>query len=1143
MGLRLGEAARLSLKNLRRRSALPILLALLVPSASIMVPLAMGASFEESLRRDIYDSLGAVDVIVRSQGVMRPGIFDALANDTELGRLTDGLAPALILPAILTGPSGGRRDTQVDVIGIDGRAAPFGAFAAGGAGRPGLPIAPGGAYLRADCARRLGASEGDSVAAVLKDAAFSLESVYTPGAPTHNATLEVSSVVDRAGVGALKLVPRGPERRTAFVNLSWLMETTGSAGINAILVSNNGDARAGFAGTGAASARLQKLLDGLVGYGEGGFAVSAENGYVKLENQNIFFGGRYADLVRASDGRVQAVSAMTSYFVNMIMGNGSHIAYSTVTAFDAAGDAPFGLFTDNGTGLFIRGELADDEMLVTAYTAERLGLRVGDEVSLNYTVYDGAFRQQVRYAAFRVKHIVDLEGKADDPGLMPPFPGIKGKSTCGDWKPPIPIDFGIMVGEDLRYWQEHGGAPKAYLSLAAGIRLWGNDLGNLTTVKALPAPGTNSTDLVRLVGDGLNASLGPEEMGVFVEKVKQDNLESVGALFIVTEALLAFGTAVTASGMVLIYVVVVAGLESRRRELGILRSLGFSRRAVASVVTLEGLFLSLAGSGAGLLAGFAFSAAGVWASNEVWTGVLPAENSLYPPGPGMLMAAFIAGFIVSLLSFYAGARSASRGAAAAGIRGAPEQPAPAAPSRGSRALLLGYFAFLAALLAGGFRLSSAAGDLLLLYYFVFGDLLLAVTGIVIYLRLGALTGAFAGRARLGRIALANVSRSPRRSGAYIVVYALVVFPLLTLSAYLPVQSGSLDAEKDLRGGGYDLFGTSEVPLFFDLANGTERAGRNITGFPDVSVVQFLGYGSPGGTCSNLNTKAPPKILAANETFSADSKIPFADSIDVSSGRAPWKLLDRDEGKGVVPAIGDYTTVVWIFEKGLGGTIAVTDESGHTVQLKIVAILHDSIFQGTVFISGANMRLLYPTLSKYDTFLFRLGDRGSGGAGPGSAAVGATAAELESALSAFGFSARPVADLVSEFVAIDLAYVSMLQAMLASGLIIGTVGFAAKVSREALERRYELGVMRALGFTRGSLEGLALLENLLVFMLGFLLALGSAAAASALFLGGLPGPVDTLAVLAILLGVITVSTLLPIRRFNARSAAEVLRLPE
>jgi len=183
-----------------------------------------------------------------------------------------------------------------------------------------------------------------------------------------------------------------------------------------------------------------------------------------------------------------------------------------------------------------------------------------------------------------------------------------------------------------------------------------------------------------------------------------------------------------------------------------------------------------------------------------------------------------------------------------------------------------------------------------------------------------------------------------------------------------------------------------------------------------------------------------------------------------------------------------------------------------------------------------MRLLYPTLSQYNTFLFEL----PSGHPDKTATV---AAALENSLSGYGLSARPVGDIVRELIAVDLVYVSMLQAMLSSGLILGTVGFAAKVSRETMERRYELGVMRALGFQRGQIARLVLWENLLIFFLGFGLALGSAAAASALFLKGLPSLLDTLVVLTLLFGVISLSTLWPVRRFNARSAAEVLRSPE
>jgi ABC-type antimicrobial peptide transport system permease subunit len=1194
MGLGLRDAARLSFKNLRRRSAVPLLLALMVPSASIMVPLTMGDSFQQSLRADIYDSLGPVDEVVRSQGMMRLELFESLENDTGLARLTDGLAPALILPGIITGPAGDRRDTQVDIIGIDGRSSSFGALrdVAGGAALP-HSIGPGVVYLREDSAKMLGASAGDVVSARFRDPVFSLESIYTPGAPVHEGLLNVTSVIKNEGLGALNLVPRGDARRTAYVDLEWLMEASGSKGMNAILVSNNGDARGGVSGTADVAARLGKLLKENVGYEEGGYILTAAGGYVKLENERIFFDEKMANELAASDARVSSVSMETSYFVNMIMANGSWIAYSTVTAFDPALDAAFGMFSDNATGLGISGELADDEIIVTGYAAGRLGLKPGDNVTLNFTVYDHSFRQQLRYENFRVKHVVDIAGKADDPGLMPPFPGIKGTVTCGDWKPPIPINFSIMVPADLDFWRQHAGTPKAYISLSKGRELWGNDIGNLTTVKALPVAGVNATELATIAGNRLNASLSPQRMGVIVENIKQDSIDSVAGLDIVTEALMAFGSAVTASGMVLIYVVVMADIEARRQQIGILRSLGFTRKNVAKIFTLEGTALSLAGSAVGLFSGIAFAGLGVWASNNLWTQILPISSDLYLPGPLWMAASFVAGFILSTLAFAVGARASARGDVVSNIRGLPDTgvrvhasprarrgesgavpyPPPeasrstadgaplahpeglkepsvdstgAAPKRRPPALWPTATCIIAipVVLGLGIMLSATAGDMVLLYYFLVGDLILVLAGYIIYAHMEGMASALSKGSRLGRISLANSARNRKRSGAYVMAYALVIFPLLTLSAYLPMETGSISDQAVLRGGGYDILGTSEVPVFFDLGDAAARDEHNVTGFPAVSVVQFLSFGSPGGTCSNLNTEAPPRILGANASFIAGSEIPFSSSLDGSAGKGPWKLLDKDGGNAgaadgsVVPVIGDYTTIVWIFEKGLGGTIRVTDEFGHAVVLKIVAILHDSIFQGSVFLSEPAMKRLYPTQSQYNMFIFKIVDNATGGKNE----VDAVAASLEASLSSYGFGATSVKEMAAGFILVDMAYVSMLQAMLASGIMIGTLGFAAKAARETTERRFELGVMRAIGFSRGRLERLVLGENIFIFLLGFCIALSAAVAASSIFLGSPPSVVDSLLLLGILLAVIAISTVYPVRRFNALPAAGWLRIP-
>jgi len=54
-----------------------------------------------------------------------------------------------------------------------------------------------------------------------------------------------------------------------------------------------------------------------------------------------------------------------------------------------------------------------------------------------------------------------------------------------------------------------------------------------------------------------------------------------------------------------------------------------------------------------------------------------------------------------------------------------------------------------------------------------------------------------------------------------------------------------------------------------------------------------------------------------------------------------------------------------------------------------------------------------------------------------------------------------------------------------GMILGTIGLAVVVLRNALERRAELALMRAVGFRRGSIQWMVVSEHLLLLFLGLL----------------------------------------------------------
>ena len=63
------------------------------------------------------------------------------------------------------------------------------------------------------------------------------------------------------------------------------------------------------------------------------------------------------------------------------------------------------------------------------------------------------------------------------------------------------------------------------------------------------------------------------------------------------------------------------------------------------------------------------------------------------------------------------------------------------------------------------------------------------------------------------------------------------------------------------------------------------------------------------------------------------------------------------------------------------------------------------------------------------------------------------------------------------------YLSTFQTLGGLGLVLGTVGLAVVLLRNAWERRSELALMRALGFSRAALGWMALAENAVLVVAG------------------------------------------------------------
>jgi hypothetical protein len=288
---------------------------------------------------------------------------------------------------------------------------------------------------------------------------------------------------------------------------------------------------------------------------------------------------------------------------------------------------------------------------------------------------------------------------------------------------------------------------------------------------------------------------------------------------------------------------------------------------------------------------------------------------------------------------------------------------------------------------------------------------------------------------------------------------------------------------------------------------------------------------PGEDVSCLNLYAPtkPRLLGVPAGTLRPEGFSFSAS-EAATGN-PWELLESDLGPGVIPAIGDANSVLWILHLGLGKELVLTDDAGAPMRLRFVALMAGSPFQGEILIADKHMAARFPSRSGRSFFLI---------AAPPARADELTRA-LESALAPQGFDVVSVAERIASYHAVENTYLSTFQVLGGLGLLLGTVGLAVVMVRSVIERRGELATMAAVGFTRARLARLILAENGFLLGVGLLAGCGAALAAVAPRLAGAGGSAPWLSLSLTLLAVLATGMLAGVVAVRGALAGPLLPL--
>jgi putative ABC transport system permease protein len=338
-----------------------------------------------------------------------------------------------------------------------------------------------------------------------------------------------------------------------------------------------------------------------------------------------------------------------------------------------------------------------------------------------------------------------------------------------------------------------------------------------------------------------------------------------------------------------------------------------------------------------------------------------------------------------------------------------------------------------------------------------------------------------------RMSMAYPLAARFRTGTTLAMFTLVVFTLVTGTA----SNGSFVHAIGVEdfGGGFEVrAGTTGTAPIDDMATELRRTrGVDASDFAAVGSQSVLaveakqvGVGRPPETYLVRGLDAP---FLANTTFGLGDV-----AQGYSSEEEVWAALREQPGLAVVDStivprrdnwnfavLPDFQLTGFYYEEGdfqPTPVEVVDDQTGRRVELTVIGILKDTAPLEMVGISTSQETLaaafpgrVQPTIHYFDL---------TPGVDPAEAAGG-----LEAAFVARGLEAESIQQVVDDVTAANLTFNKLIQGFLGLGLLVGVAALGVISARAVVERRQQIGVMRAIGFRGRMVQAAFLLESTFV----------------------------------------------------------------
>ncbi len=224
-----------------------------------------------------------------------------------------------------------------------------------------------------------------------------------------------------------------------------------------------------------------------------------------------------------------------------------------------------------------------------------------------------------------------------------------------------------------------------------------------------------------------------------------------------------------------------------------------------------------------------------------------------------------------------------------------------------------------------------------------------------------------------------------------------------------------------------------------------------------------------------------------------------------SPREVWQALQDEPGTAVVPTymvpsrtnynVGGAAPPLrlegfWLEDKVLPDVYIQARDllTGTEQRLRVIGVLEQSaVYAQGVLTSQQTVNTLLGQTVPPQAYMFRLTE----GADAGAVAKGLEATFLE-----HGVQAEVMAEEIRKGASTTLMINNLLQGFMGLGLVVGIAALGVIAARSVVERRQQIGVLRAIGFQKSMVQLSFLLESSFIALLGILLGVALGVAPSA-----------------------------------------------